>query len=319
MLEQIIEFLQVRPGYLKEGGGRLASILAKKDIDVTPEECREAIRIFNKGIEVLEEKARNIMAPKILLLDIETTPLEAYVFQMSVWKANINTDAVISEWFMLTWSAKWLLSPEVMSMRLTPDEVAHEDDSRIATVLWDLLNEADIVIAHNGDRFDIPNMNTRFILAGLGPTTPFQTIDTLLVARKQFGFTHNSLNALAKQFGFPVKIETNFALWKRCKNGDRDALMEMEVYNRHDVEILEEVYLKLRPWIKSHPNVGLYMEASTEVCPNCGSDHIATIGHYYTQVGKYEALRCECGAIARRRVSVIPLEKRKSLTVSISK
>lgn len=319
MLNQVIDFLKEKPGYIKEGGVRLSNILNSRNISTNQEECKEAIRkiLFQQRIQ--SRKASSTFAPKILLLDIETTPLEAYVWQMQVWKARINDEAVMSEWFMLAWSAKWLLSPNMMSMSLTREEVLSENDSRIVLELWKLLDEADIVIAHNGDKFDIPNINTRFIASGLYPTTPYQTIDTLKIAQKQFGFTHNSLNALAKQFGLPLKIETTFDLWRRCKNGDNEALKEMETYNRRDVEILEEVYLKLRPWIKSHPNVGLYMETDSEVCPNCGGNHLENVGIYYTQVGRYQAFRCECGAIGRRRINLVPKDQKEHLTISIAK
>jgi len=319
MLSKVIEFLESRPGYVKEGGERLSTILNSRGIETNPDECREAIRLVVYEQRRKERKIAKTLAPKILILDIETTPMEAYVWQTQVWKATVSDDQVISKWYMLTWSAKWLFSPEVMSMGLTGKEALKEDDTRLLKELWKLLDEADIVIAHNGDQFDIPNINTRFIIAGLPPTRPYQTIDTLKVSRSQFGFAHNSLNALAKQFGLDQKIETNFELWKRCKRGEDAALQEMERYNVHDTELLEDVYLKLRPWIKSHPNVGLYIETDHEVCPNCGGDHLTFIGHYYTQVGKYEALRCDCGAILRRRANVYPKEKRTSLTISIAK
>lgn len=258
--------------------------------------------------------------PKVLLFDIETSPLQAFIFQKSVWKANVGSDQVISEWFMLTWSAKWLFDTEIMSERLTGKEAVKEDDGRIVKSLWKLLNEADIVIAHNGDSFDVPNMNTRFIVHGLPPTSPYQTIDTMLVARKQFGFTHNSLNALAKVFGFDPKLDTDFELWKQCVAGDDKALEYMQKYNQGDVKTLEDVYVKLRPWIKGHPNLGLYVEATGAVCPNCGSEDIQwTDKYYFTQTGKYQTFRCKCGAFGRSRVSALSKSARKSLVIGLSK
>ena len=67
-----------------------------------------------------------------------------------------------------------------------------------------------------------------------------------------------------------LKMDTDFELWAQCMQGNDSSLEYMEKYNRYDVELLEEVYLKLRPWIKSHPNVGLYMETEESVCANCG-------------------------------------------------
>lgn len=258
--------------------------------------------------------------PKVLVFDIETSPLKAYVWQHSVYGGNVSENQVLSEWFSLTWSAKWLFDDRIMSAKLTGKEAKDEDDGRIVTELWTLLDDADIVISHNGDRFDVPNMNTRFIVNNLPPTSPYQSIDTVRIARRQFGFTHNNLNALARVFGFDAKLETNFDLWKRAVDGDEQALAEMEKYNRHDVELLEEVYMKLRPWIKSHPNLGLYVESDGPVCPNCGSDKIKwTDKFYYTQTGKYATYRCECGAFGRARNHSVPKNVKKNLGISVAR
>ncbi len=72
---------------------------------------------------------------------------------------------------MISWAPKWLGSKEVMSECLTPEEILNEDDDRIIKHLWQLMDQADIVVAHNGKRFDVPKMNSRFILAGLPPTS----------------------------------------------------------------------------------------------------------------------------------------------------
>ena len=259
--------------------------------------------------------------PKILVFDIETAPLKAFVFQKSVWKANVGDEQVISEWFMLAWSAKWLFDEEVISMTLTGKEARSEDDYRLVEGLWELFNQADIIIAHNGDSFDIPNMNTRFIVNGFNPPKPYQTIDTKVIAKRQFGFTHNGLNALSKLFGMGEKRDVDFELWKQCVDGNEAALKEMELYNRDDVALLEQVYLKLRPWIKSHPNVGLYSLSDGAVCPNCGSEHITWLDgeYYYTQTSRYPIFVCECGAYGRSRKSDLTKEEKNNLVVGLAK
>lgn len=258
--------------------------------------------------------------PKVLVFDIETSPLKAFVFQKSIYKANISDDQVISEWFGLCWSAKWLFEDEIMSDKLTGKEALAEDDKRITKSLWKLLDESEIAIAHNGDSFDIPNMNTRFIVNGMFPPSPYQTIDTKTVAKKQFGFTHNSLDGLAKIFGLGEKKKTDFDLWVKCTEGDEQALKYMEEYNKEDVKLLEEVYLKLRPWIKGHPNLGLFVESDGPVCPNCGSEDVEWTGKFYfTQTGKYETYRCSCGAYGRSRTNTFDKELRKSLGTGLAK
>lgn len=258
--------------------------------------------------------------PKILVMDIETSPLTAYVWQKSVWKASITDDHIISEWYMLCWSAKWLFDNNIMADRLTSKEALAEDDSRIVGSLWKLLDEADIVIAHNGDTFDVPNMNTRFIVNNYTPPSPYKTIDTVKIARRQFGFTHNSLRALAKVFGFKTKLETNFELWKKCTDGDEESLKSMEEYNKNDVRLLEDVYTKLRPWINGHPNLGMYMDFDGPVCPNCGSDNIKWIDgkFWYASSSKYPLFTCDnCGAFGKSRTNVVTKEEKKNLASPI--
>lgn len=259
----------------------------------------------------------NTNKPKILILDIETSPLLAYVWQKQVWKARIDNDKIISDWFILTFSCKWLGEDKTYSFRLTGSEAVNEDDSRLVLELWKFLSMADIVIAHNCDCFDIPNIRTRFIINGLPPTSYYKQIDTLKIVQKEFGFTHNNLDAIAKYFGIEGKISTNFDLWKRCIWGHNDALEEMEIYNRRDVEVLENVYLRLRPWIKSHANISLYNDNDDPQCAHCGSLNIVPNGSfYYTNTGKYPTYVCqECGAILRERKTVV--SKSKNVLVSI--
>lgn len=297
---------------LNMGAGKLSKRfrMTRQEIVDAKKEAREYLRSSIK----LSDNRNN---PKILLIDIETAPLRAYIWQKEVWGANVSSERVISEWFMLTWAAKWLFSDEIVSMKLTGEEAKKENDSRLIRELWQLLDTADIVIAHNGIRFDSPNISTRFLLNGLPPCKPYRQIDTMLVARKQFGFTHNNLNGLAKLFGLDLKIETKFELWSRCLNGEDSALLEMEIYNRHDTELLEQVYLKLRPWIKNHPNVNTYTEDTNMVCAVCGSKNLVeTNNFYYTNLGKYPIYKCECGANNSHRHNILTKEKRDNLLLS---
>jgi hypothetical protein len=155
---------------------------------------------------------------------------------------------------------------------------------------------------------------------GFPPPSPYQSIDTLKIAQRQFGFTHNGLDALARVFGLKAKLHTTFQLWKDAKSGDDKALKFMEEYNRGDVELLEEVYLKIRPWIKSHPNLALYVESEDTRCPHCGSSEVEWTGKfYYTQTGKYETFRCGCGAYGRSRKSSLSKEVKENLGVALAR
>lgn len=300
-LERVVDRFRRKRYMLDMGANKLASYLY-----TTPDIIREAKRIVrgNFMTNIPASKIEEHKKPKILILDIETAPIKAYVWRL--WKQDIHIDQIVSDWFMLTWSAKWLFSEEIMSNRLTGLEAKEEDDSRIVKNLWKVLNEADIVITHNGERFDISRIKARFLVHGLPPTTFYQQIDTKKIAQKEFGFSSNKLEALARAFGIDGKIQTDFNLWSSCLRGDEDALYQMETYNRKDVIILESVYYVIRPFIKGHPNFNLYVDSEEPVCPNCGGKDLVFAGYYYyTPTGKYRNYRCrDCGALARERRSV---------------
>lgn len=252
---------------------------------------------------------------KILIFDLETLPLEAYVWGM--WKQSIgyNTDMLISDWFMVTWAAKWLFEDKIYGDRLTVKEALAEDDSRIMKSLWDLIEEADIIIAHNLIKFDEKRMNTRFLLNGLPKPSPYQRIDTLLHARKRLSVSKNSLDYLGEVLGVGRKMETGgFSLWKGCRRGEEESLQKMFEYNIRDITLLEDVYLKLRPYIQPHPNVGLWITEDVETCPTCGSDDLEYTGTYTTSANIYEAVRCKnCGSVGRSRKSKLKAKDKSNL------
>lgn len=245
--------------------------------------------------------------PKILLFDIESSPMSVFVW--GLYKQRISPDNVINDWFVNTWSAKWLFDSEIMSDSLTPSEAIRQDDRRIVKNIWKLLDEADIIIAHNARGFDVGKLNTRFLYYGMNPPSHYQVIDTLSVLRKYFKISSSSLDYATQFLGLSPKGHPSFGLWKRCYVGDPDALQSMVEYNKNDVEILEELYVKIRPWITNHPNLSLYVDTDEAVCPNCGSLNLMWKGSYVTSLGSYDAFRCECGAVGRSKSSNLSKDK----------
>ena len=275
---------------------------------------------FNINIETLhryqrERRWRDTYNPKILLLDMETSFMEVRVW--GLYKQRIQHTNIINDWFFLSWSAKWLFSAEMLSDVLTPKEAVNKNDKRICESLWELIDKADIIIGHNCNRFDLPKINTRFYLNGLKPPMPYQTIDTLKVAQRNFSFSSNRLDYLGKLMLNHGKIKTDYELWVRCMDGDKDALTEMERYNQEDVRLLEEVYVELRPLVKSHPNLALLMDAKEQCCPNCGGFEFEEgEGYYTTPQNRYISVRCKiCGAVNRKKQSEITSEQRKVMLV----
>lgn len=272
-------------------------------------------RFIKLGLPFPEHKIREERLPKILVFDIETAPME--VFTWGLYDQNIGINQIKNDWFVICWSAKWLFEEEIISSRLSPKEALNKDDKRIIKNIWKLFDEADIIIAHNGDRFDIAKLKARFLKHELGEPSPYKTIDTLKVARKEFRLTSNKLDYICEYTGVDKKLDTGgFELWKRCINGEEEALREMSTYCENDVRILEQMYFKLRPYIKNHPNLALYMESDYEVCPNCGSDKLKWGFLYRTRVNQYECAKCQdCGAYMRSRKSNLD-KNRKALLLN---
>jgi transposase-like protein len=243
-----------------------------------------------------------LTAPKVLLYDTENAPNIGSVWR--VWQQNIQPVQLLSDWYMLSWSAKWLNDSTIMGDVVTPKESVKEDDKRISHSLHKLINEADIIIAHN-TAFDIPIMNTRFLMNDIMPPSPYQQICTLQTARRQFAFAHNKLDFLADRLGVPhKKLETSHQLWLDCRNGDQEALTNMLEYNKMDVTVLEEVYLKIRGWVKNHPNFNLYADKEGMFCSTCLSENLVENGHYSTTVNRYPSYQCQdCGAFSRVKKS----------------
>lgn len=246
-----------------------------------------------KVIRGLKEETVNHTA-KIYTMDIETAPTQAYVW--SKWGQNIHDNQIESDWFMLTWAAK---SPSQNSFgaKLSPEEAIAEDDARIVRALWKTLDDADIIIGHNFDRFDKKKINTRFLLHGLPLPSSYVIIDTVKVARKHFGFHSNKLDFIAQQLGVGQKMEhEGMEMWRKCMGGDRDALGKMFAYNLVDVEINEKVYFKLLPYITSHPNLNNFSAVEGVICANCGAteDNFEEIGQFHTNANSYDEVRCKC-------------------------
>jgi len=256
--------------------------------------------------------------PKILMLDIETLPM--IIYSWSLFMKNYSPKNIIHPTLPLMWAAKWLYSTETMRDILTPGEAINRDDRRILESVWTLLDEADVVVGHNASRFDIKKINGFFFHHGILPPSDYQTIDTLTQSYKNMSLDSHKQEWITKYRCLEEKFETNYNLWVRCSNGEQDALDEMESYCEQDVNGLEDMYIALRPWMKSHPNLGIYMDADASVCAGCGSQHLKRDGDYVTTAGSYPAYRClDCGHKSKSRFSSLNPTQKRNLLVSTAR
>lgn len=227
------------------------------------------------------------MSAKIILLDIETAPGLGWSWS----KYDTNIIKYVQHWYMLSFAYKSLTDESVTCFAL-PDFPGYDksktNDFHLVSALWKVLDEADIVVAHNGDSFDIKKSNSRFFAHNLPAPSPYKTVDTLKALKKNFKFDSNKLGDIGEQIGAGTKVpHTGFSLWEACMEGDRRAWDKMREYNVQDVLLLEELYLKVRPWIASHPNVALYdhnVSGGTGTsCTHCGGNHTQRRGFNRTK------------------------------------
>lgn len=256
------------------------------------------------------------MAPKILLFDIETSPILSYVWQL--WDQNVGLNQIVNDWHILSWAAKWYKDPKSKMMYQDQRNVENvEDDKDLCRGIWSLLDEADIVITQNGKAFDAKKLNARFIMHGFQPPKSYRHIDTKQLAKKHFAFTSNKLEYMTDKLCKTKKLKhkkyAGFELWKECLAGNQDAWKEMERYNKYDVLSLEELYSKFAPWDNSI-NMNVYNDEAVRVCSSCGSDKLTARGYQYTNGGKYHRLKCkECGYENKSKMNLFNKEKRANL------
>jgi len=160
------------------------------------------------------------------------------------------------------------------------------------------MDRADVVIAQNGDQFDVKFIQARMFFWKLPPPSPFSTVDTLKVTHKKFKLLSHKQGDVSKYRGHKGKLETNLQLWIDCYYGKEKALAYMKKYNVRDVMGLEENYKDLLPWISNHPNLAVY--GNKPLCPKCQSPRLQSFGWKYNNTTKYRRLRCQdCKGWAR--------------------
>jgi transposase-like protein len=254
---------------------------------------------------------------KILTIDIETSPTIGYVW--SRFKQFLSQDQILSESFVLSYSYSWN-GGTVFGDILAPDEIKQENDYRLLDSLFELLNEADIVVGQNSKRFDVKIINSRLLVHGFPPPTSFKQIDTLEIAKRMFRFPSNKLGSVAKYLGLEDKGETGgFKLWADVMKGCPIAAQAMLEYNMQDVKLTWDYYQRIRAWDNKAVNQQLYYADASPRCNKCGSSNLTSTERVaYTPQGAYNEFRCDdCGGLSRAKTNLVGKAKRQSMFVNI--
>lgn len=288
---EIGRMLKVSPRTVQDNLKKLKEILSDGDIS-NPDESFNDVNFLPAEIQVFH--------PKILIYDIETTLGEAYHFNH--WKVNIGMKHKKVPSHMLSHAWQWGLDGEVVGSILTSEEALNRNPRRIVEEAWHLLNDCDVLVAHNGKNFDVKKVNSYFLKYGLLPPSPYKVVDTLSIAKRKFRLDFNSLAFLAEYLGVEQKIDTEIDMWIDCSRGVQSALDEMLTYNKGDITTLLEVFKRLMVWDNDGVNMAMFNQNTDVACPHCSGDNIKPLeGKFvYTPQRKYQAFRClDCGAVLR--------------------
>lgn len=234
-----------------------------------------------------------VVKPRILALDLETSPNLAHVW--GLWQQNVGITQIIASTEVICWGARWVGEEEVFF-----SSVHHDGKEEMLRQVWELLNEADAVMGWNSKGFDSKHLNREFVENGILPPSPWQDLDLMLSVKAAFRFPSNKLDYVAQKLGVGHKVQNRgHQLWIDCLAGNEEAWAEMKEYQIQDVNLLIELYPKLLPWIKGHPNMGLY-SGELAVCPNCGSHDLVNDGFSRTGASTFRKYVCgDCGKWSR--------------------
>ena len=238
------------------------------------------------------ESSMNNKEPKILYFDIETAQNLVAVFSL-LHNDFIDPSNIIRERYII--SVSWLWAGEkivhAVSVLDDPKRYARDpyDDKYVIESFYKILLEADVVVGHNSDNFDLRWIKTRALVHGLPTLPPITSIDTYKIAKSKLYLNSNKLDYVGRLLKVGQKKSTTSGLWLRVLQGDKKAIKEMVGYNQEDVRLLEKVYLKLRPLMDTHVNRQLYGGVG---CPRCGSKKIQSRGTYYALTRSYSRYCC---------------------------
>lgn len=291
--------------------------IARKLLGKSSQESK--VRRYLKTISFINEQNKNIVKEnklKILLWDIETSVKRSWHFQQDKY---LGSEQIDKDFFILSHAWQWYDSENpnesVQAVRISSEDAKIENDYDVVLKAWHLLDNADVVIGHNVDRFDIKMINARFLKYGFQPPSPYKTIDTYKMAKK-FGLTFKSLKYLCEYLSLPVQKlgHSGLKLWISATLGDDKSLDDMVTYNKGDIPTLRMVYECLRVYggstnignMQREKNKDLYAELlnDTDVirCPHCTSERVEILSskYHYTNVSCFIAYRCNsCGGVSR--------------------
>ena len=188
---------------------------------------------------------------KILMLDIETTPMQVYTW--GLWDQNIGINQIIKPTEMMCFGAKWQGKKKV-----TFKSVHHDGKEAMLKELHSMMEAADVLIGWNSASFDHKHIKREFLENGMTPPSVVKDLDLMSIVKANFRFPSNKLDYVAQALGVGSKVKhSGFDLWIGCMAGKESSWREMKKYQIQDVVLLEELYQVLLPWLPGASSVSV--------------------------------------------------------------
>lgn len=178
-----------------------------------------------------------------------------------------------------------------------------DNDFYVVRRLFELFDQAEVLVGQNHERFDIKKANERFLVHGFKPPSPYATIDTKRIWNQNFSGSA-SLKYMARKADVALKADSGgFATWLGCMNNERAAWEKMETYNIADVIATSEVFTKILPWAdmkySRSVNFGHYRPGKF-ACPRCmnteDEEGFQKRGWHGTGASRFQTYLCKrCG------------------------
>jgi hypothetical protein len=264
----------------------------------------------NSPVGILKSPVRAVV------VDIETLyPIYA---SWNTYGVDLSPDMLLEEGCLLSWSGTVYGEDSIQADIMTPKEAKGRDSYRVVDSLYRFLETAHIGIGHNSTDFDFKLANTYFLDYRF-PPVKFQKIDTFQILRKHFKLPYNRLAYVNKRFGIREKMPNEgFGLWRKCAEGDQEALDTMLKYNIEDVLATSELFTLVYPWADNLPSFSPYAPQGEKSVCSCGSEDLEPAGEWRLNLGVYEKYRCKnCGSLVRGRKNLMPVDQRKQLLVKL--
>lgn len=216
--------------------------------------------------------------PRILLWDLETSNLEA------------DFGSILCVGY------KWLGEREVHVIRIDDFDrfkADPTDDREVVRAFLKIYAQADISITYFGGlgNFDLPFFQAKILEHGFELPAKVEMIDLFYTVKSNLKISRKSMRNAAKFLKLKNQKE-DFPLegpvWRRARAGHPPSLRYVYKHCILDILVLEELYLKLRPLIRTHPRLG--------DCRFCGEGPVQRRGIAVTRARNRQRVQCQACA-----------------------